>query len=309
MIFVTVGATGGFDRLIRYIDQEIAPNISEKFIAQIHDRANYIPKNMEYFKKVNRNEYEKYILKADLIISHAGMGVIIDCIKKKKKLIIFPRDPKRGEHSDSHQYEICKYLEGDNYDIGVVYDLNNLNHYINKKMEEDLPLYNQSKNNLISLRIKIGEYIYQNPNEKIFVVSSGGGHLTQMMELIDVIPMDKIFLISYTDAALEKIDTYKIKRGDDRLVRFRATFLAPYLLMKHQPSLILTNGGGELSIPFAYFGKMMGCKIFFIETISRVDSKSVAAKSIYPIADKFLIQWEKNLKNYGDKAEYWGSVL
>ena len=73
--------------------------------------------------------------------------------------------------------------------------------------------------------------------------------------------------------------------------------------------MIFTNGGGELSIPFSYFGKIFGCRIVFIETISRINTKSKAAKYIYPIADKFLIQWEDKLKNYGDKAEYWGSIL
>jgi ferredoxin len=40
-------------------------------------------------------------------------------------------------------------------------------------------------------------------------------------------------------------------------------------------------------------------QIIFIETISRVTSKSASAKYIYPIADKFIIQWEKN-PNIGD---------
>ena len=62
MIFVTVGASLPFDRLIEYIDKEIAPKLSkEKIIAQIHDSAKYIPRNIEYIKTVKKVTYDEFI--------------------------------------------------------------------------------------------------------------------------------------------------------------------------------------------------------------------------------------------------------
>ena len=58
MIFVTVGASLSFDRLIEYIDKEIAPRYDGKIIAQIHDSAKYIPKNIEFLKTINKTEYD-----------------------------------------------------------------------------------------------------------------------------------------------------------------------------------------------------------------------------------------------------------
>jgi len=89
----------------------------------------------------------------------------------------------------------------------------------------------------------------------------------------------------------------------------KSTFIAPYQILKYRPSIILTNGGGELSIPFSYLGKLLGAKVVFIETISRVKTKSKAARAIYPIANVFLVQWEKNISMYGKKAKYWGSII
>ena len=48
---------------------------------------------------------------ADIIISHAGAGSIIDLLVSKKPFILFPRLKKFGEAVDDHQIEICKAFE------------------------------------------------------------------------------------------------------------------------------------------------------------------------------------------------------
>lgn len=313
MIFITVGASLSFDRLIEYIDKEIAPIFNEKIIAQIHDSARYIPKNIEYFKTVDKKEYDRYLQKANLIISHAGMGIIIDCINFNKKLIVIPRDPRRNEIIDNHQYEICEYLMEYNRDICIVRDLDKLYDHILKSLTYSPSKSKVTEKNLSNLRKNLSNYLSERYkwNDTIFIVCSSGGHLRQMLELIDVFSKKKIVLITNsTKIELEGIRIHIIK-GDltDKLLYIRSCLKAPYLIFKYRPSLIFTNGGGELSIPFSFFGKLFGCKILFMETISRVKSKSKAAQLIYPIADVFLVQWEKNLSKYGKKAEYWGSVI
>lgn len=313
MIFVTVGASLPFDRLIKHIDEEIAPRLDKKFFAQIHDSATCIPQNIEYVKTENKKSFDEHVRIADLIISHAGMGVIMDCIKYNKKLILVPRNPSLGEHIDGHQYEICEYFENNNKDINIVYDLDNLYDSIIDVMDSSPPIFEDSKKNLWELRRNISAYLSNNysGSSNIFIVCSSGGHLRQILELIDVFSKEKIVLITNsTKMELEGIRTHIIK-GDftDKFLYIRSFLIAPYLILKYQPSFIFTNGGGELSFPFSYFGKLFGSKIIFIETISRVVSKSKAAQLVYPIADIFLVQWKKNLPMYGKKAKYWGSVI
>ena len=48
--------------------------------------SSYLPHNFKYFKLIGRNEYEKYVEQADVIISHAGTGSVIPPLKKGKKL-------------------------------------------------------------------------------------------------------------------------------------------------------------------------------------------------------------------------------
>jgi beta-1,4-N-acetylglucosaminyltransferase len=309
MIFVTVGASLPFDRLIQHIDESVAPKIKEKIIAQIHKSAKFTPKNIEYFRVTDKEKYDDYIKKSDLVITHAGMGVIIDCLKLKKKFILVPRDPKRKENWDYHQYEICSYLKEKYNDIEVLYNFEHLFELIDKNLNKNINYDIDFKKNQEKLKRNLKNYLSHLKNRKIMVVSSSGGHFRQMMELLDVLPDDITLITNYTKTNIKGVNTHIINVTYEEGIILKTIFIAPFLLIKYKPDIIITNGGGELSIPFSYFGKILGKKIIFIETISRVTSKSAAAKYIYPIADKFIIQWEKNLKNYGKKAEYWGSVL
>lgn len=108
MIFVTVGHKE-FDRLIKKMD-EIANEISDEVVAQVGDRPNYLPKKMNYFRYVTRNEVDDYFQKSDLIISHCSNGSIIRAINYSKPLIMVPRFSSLGEHIDDHQVEFAKTL-------------------------------------------------------------------------------------------------------------------------------------------------------------------------------------------------------
>ena len=57
-----------------------------------------------------------------------------------------------------------------------------------------------------------------------------------------------------------------------------------------------------------YIGKIFGVKIVYIETFANINTKTLAGKIIYPIADKFIVQWESMKKLY-PKSEYFGGVF
>lgn len=108
-IFVTVGSTYPFDRLIKEIDT-LGENKSYDIFAQIGE-SKLKPENIKFKKFLEYEEIQKKINWADIIISHAGVGTIIDCLSKSKKLILFPRLKKYGEAIDDHQIEIAKAFE------------------------------------------------------------------------------------------------------------------------------------------------------------------------------------------------------
>lgn len=108
-IFVTVGSTYPLDRLIKELDK-LGTNKKYEIFAQI-GKSKYFPKNIKFEELLTYDQMQEKIKWADIIISHAGAGSIIDLIASGKKFILFPRLKKYDEAVDDHQIEICKAFE------------------------------------------------------------------------------------------------------------------------------------------------------------------------------------------------------
>ena len=52
---------------------------------------------------------------------------------------------------------------------------------------------------------------------------------------------------------------------------------------------------------------MMGAKLIYIEVFDRIDKPTMTGRMVYPIVDKFIVQWEEMLKLY-PKAKLGGSI-
>lgn len=109
-VLVTVGSMveKNFHRLLSTIDELCDENILDgnDVIAQIGFDS-YEPRNFRFFDMISDQDFKKLIDDSDLIISHAGTGTVISCLKKRKKVIIFPRMLKYDEHYDNHQLELA----------------------------------------------------------------------------------------------------------------------------------------------------------------------------------------------------------
>ena len=58
---------------------------------------------------------KKYQADADLIICHAGTGTVIGALKMGKKVIVFPRLAKFGEHESDHQLDLAREFTEEGY--------------------------------------------------------------------------------------------------------------------------------------------------------------------------------------------------
>lgn len=112
LIFLTVGSWHkGFDRLVRAVDELVENKfIDEVVIAQIGYTA-YRPKRMKEMEFCSPNEFVKYISDARVVISHAGVGSIVQAIKCLKPIIVVPRRANMAEANDDHQFVTAKALE------------------------------------------------------------------------------------------------------------------------------------------------------------------------------------------------------
>lgn len=120
MILVLLGTqNNSFHRLLEEIDRLIEKNtITDEVIVQ-SGYTKYNSKNMKIFELISKEELNKLQDKADLIITHGGVGSIISSIKKGKKVIAVPRLHEYNEHVNNHQKEIIKLFNEKGYIIGI----------------------------------------------------------------------------------------------------------------------------------------------------------------------------------------------
>lgn len=115
MIFVAVGTQKfPFNRLLRQIDDLVARNvIREPVIAQTGN-SDYQPKNYEYRRFFQKDDFEDHVKSCDLLITHSGVATIITGLRYEKKVIVVPRLCKFAEHVDDHQVQIAQSFSRQN---------------------------------------------------------------------------------------------------------------------------------------------------------------------------------------------------
>lgn len=144
MILVTVGTQKqSFDRLFDLIRNSKELKKEELIVQRGYTKCNN-SKRIKAFDFIPLDEMEEYISKADLVISHGGVGTIFSAIKKGKKVIAVPRLEKYGEHINDHQIEICEELEKEGYILYYKDGIDSLDKLIKKIKNINLKQYDTS---------------------------------------------------------------------------------------------------------------------------------------------------------------------
>ena len=130
MILVTLGTQDKpFERLIKAVEEQIElKNIKDEVIVQA-GCTKYETDKMKIIDYMPIKEFSSLLEKADFIITHAGVGSIIEGLKQGKKMIVVARKKEYGEHVNNHQEQILENFGSNGYIIPV---------YDTKKIEEAL---------------------------------------------------------------------------------------------------------------------------------------------------------------------------
>lgn len=130
MIFVTTGTDPrGFERLVRKMD-EIAGRVDEEVIAQIAG-TRYVPRNAEYFDFTTEQEIKELCRKARVVVTHGGVGIILNALQQGTPIVVVPRLKKYAEVIDDHQLYLVQELEKAGK-ITAVYDVEELEEALKK---------------------------------------------------------------------------------------------------------------------------------------------------------------------------------
>jgi len=148
---------------------------------------------------------------------------------------------------------------------------------------------------------------------KLCLVCSSGGHLFQLHLLQQWWEKHERFWVTFKKAdSLSLLDEEKVywsyfptTRSIKNLIR--NSFLALKILFKERPEIIVSTGAA-VAVPFFYLGKIMGCKLIFIEVYDRIHMPTLTGKIVYPVADAFILQWPEQKKHF-PKGKVLGQIL
>ena len=132
MILVTLGTQDKpFVRLIEAIEKEVElGNINDEVIVQA-GCTKYETEKMKVIDYIPVNEFNELIKKADFLITHGGVGSILNGLKNSKKVIAVPRKMEYGEHVNNHQEQIVENF-GENGYIIPVFDVEKIGEALKK---------------------------------------------------------------------------------------------------------------------------------------------------------------------------------
>jgi beta-1,4-N-acetylglucosaminyltransferase len=149
---------------------------------------------------------------------------------------------------------------------------------------------------------------------KVCIPTGSSGHLTEVLFLIEVFEGHDVFFIA-ADSPRARTLTYRTYlfpwglstvRNLGRLLinlpRMATT------LWRERPDILFSTGA-EFAVPFLYIGRLLGAKIVFVESVTRVHTPTVSGRLVYPISDLFLVQHPEVLSRYGRKARYAGGIV
>lgn len=138
MIFVTIGTQAPFNRLVRTMD-EIAQDLNEEIIVQAFD-LDFVPGSVKVIGLLPTAEFNELVSRADLIVSHAGMGNIISALSFSKPILVIPRLANLGEHRNDHQTSTAIKMASLGY-VTSVYEMSDLKQKIHHHLfKEKLPV-------------------------------------------------------------------------------------------------------------------------------------------------------------------------
>jgi UDP-N-acetylglucosamine--N-acetylmuramyl-(pentapeptide) pyrophosphoryl-undecaprenol N-acetylglucosamine transferase len=115
--FVAVGThRHQFDRLLEMVDRAVAAGVLPAPAAAQAGNCRYRPRHLAANEWMSQEELAAAIESAELVICHAGSGIISAALRSGHKPLVVPRRASHSEHVDDHQVQIVRKLAS----LGVI---------------------------------------------------------------------------------------------------------------------------------------------------------------------------------------------
>jgi UDP-N-acetylglucosamine:LPS N-acetylglucosamine transferase len=152
----------------------------------------------------------------------------------------------------------------------------------------------------------------QTARPRVMLVCCQGGHFMQMMSLKSAWEdLPRVWVT--TQAA----DTEALLRDEHKIYAhvptarnvknmFRNLWLSAVVVRRYRPDVLLSTGGG-VTFPAFIVGKLTGARLIYVESLTRVDGPSLTGRLVYPLVDRYFVQWPEAATR--PRMEFVGNLL
>lgn len=146
---------------------------------------------------------------------------------------------------------------------------------------------------------------------RIGVVSSVGGHLTEVLELLPELRAYDLFFV-LNDAApwrreLDDFRRYRIVHAERDARLFLNLVEAARILRRERPDVLISMGASP-AVPFFTLGRLTGAQTIFIESFAAVEKPTLTGRLLHAVAHHFFVQWPELLRSL-PRARYVGPIF
>jgi beta-1,4-N-acetylglucosaminyltransferase len=150
------------------------------------------------------------------------------------------------------------------------------------------------------------------PRADVLLVCDAGGHLLELLALREAweefsrawVTLDKSDARSLLADERVFFAHGPTQRSLKNLVR--NALLARRVLRTLRPRVVLTTGAA-LAVPFGWVGRLYGVRVVYVESLTRIETPSLAARLVAPAADRVYVQWPELAGSLGGR--YVGTIL
>jgi len=148
---------------------------------------------------------------------------------------------------------------------------------------------------------------------KICLAASAGGHLSQLLKLADSWTEYKTVCITSAEVGRNELSRFGrvyIVGECNRQHPIRVVnvlLLCAGAVLRERPDVVISTGAAP-GLLVCLWGKLLGAKIVWIDSIANVEKLSLSGRLVQPLADLFLTQWPEFAERY-DKVEYVGTII
>jgi beta-1,4-N-acetylglucosaminyltransferase len=148
-------------------------------------------------------------------------------------------------------------------------------------------------------------------DKKIGMICSPGGHLVEVLQLLEAFHDSPRFFLTYKEKATFDLEnTYYVSNLAKSPINLIIGIIKIFFIFLKERPKILFSTGAEIAIPSFYIGKFLfRTKLIYLECSAQVYHPSVTGRWVYRITDLFLVQWKSLLPHYGPKAKYVGGLI